>query len=59
MFEFQHLLTAGLTMIGFVNAMPPRLLLGRLKAARSRTGDPEARPAAAESRRSGDEGRRA
>lgn len=59
MFEFQYFLTAVLTMIGFVNAMPPRAILGRLKAVRSRRAGPEARPAAAGSRRSGGEGRQA
>ena len=36
MFEFQYILTAGLTMIGFVSAMPPRLLRNHLKNRRSR-----------------------
>lgn len=40
MFEFQYFLTGVMTMIGFVNAMPPRLLLSRLKNLRCREGNP-------------------
>lgn len=36
MFEFQYFLTAGLIMIGFVSAVPPRLLLSHLKNRRPR-----------------------
>lgn len=57
MFEFHFFLTAGLTMIGFVSAMPPRLLLIHLKNLRSRVRRP-APSAAAEDCGSGSEGRR-
>lgn len=40
MFEFQYFLTAGLTMIGFFSAMPPRLLRSHLKNRRSGQGRP-------------------
>jgi hypothetical protein len=34
MFEMQYLLTAAATMIGFVNALPPRQILNRLRSVR-------------------------
>lgn len=36
MFDIQHIVTAGLTMIAFVSAMPPRLLLDELRSLWSR-----------------------
>lgn len=45
MFDIQFMLTAGATMIGFVNAMPPRDILRHLKDLCSKVGRPGA-PAA-------------
>ncbi len=40
MFELHYFLTAGLTMVGFVSAMPPRLLFSHLKALHSGESEP-------------------
>lgn len=55
MFEFQYFLSAGLTMIGFVNAMPPRVFISHLKNRRSRRAACRTDPAATGDRRSGRE----
>lgn len=58
MFEFQYFLTAGLTMIGFVSAVPPRLLLSHLKNRRPREDShPASVVATVERRSSRSEGR--
>lgn len=56
MFEFQYFLTAGLTMIGFVSALPPRVLISYLKNRRSSKTGPRTAPAATGGRSSGREG---
>lgn len=56
MFEFQYFLTAGLTMVGFVSAMPPRLLFSHLKALHSSEGDPFAASSGTEEDAAGNEG---
>lgn len=56
MFEFQYFLTAGLTMIGLVSAMPPRLLRSHLKNLRP-SGSRPAPTVPAEDRLSGSERR--
>ena len=54
MFDIQHIVTAGLTLIGLFSAMPPRLLLDELRNLRSRadTSDSPSNPA-----RDGEDGR--
>lgn len=36
MFDIQFVLMAGATLIGFVNALPPRLMIAHLKSARAK-----------------------
>ncbi|SMH37198.1 hypothetical protein [Mesorhizobium australicum] len=59
MFDIQFLLTAGATVIGLVNAMPPRDILRHLKDLCSKVGRPGT-PAAghADDGRAGGKGRR-